>query len=164
MKTAVVIIDVQNYFINEETIELPSKIAHFIQNNKFDYILFTRFVNSEKSNYIKLLNWRKCFSPPDIDIHPAFERFITSDNVFSKSSYSVFKATGFTNFLTKNNIKELFLCGIDTDSCVLASAYDAFDLGYNVRVLEDLCLSHSGDDFHSSAIKIINKSIQKEGK
>ncbi|KKQ34360.1 MAG: Isochorismatase hydrolase family protein [Microgenomates group bacterium GW2011_GWA2_37_6] len=73
----------------------------------------------------------------------------------------MFKAPGFTVFLKKHNISRLFLCGIDTDSCVLASAYDAFDLGYEVKVIKNLCKSHSGDDFDNAAMKIIDKSIQK---
>jgi len=162
MEKALVVIDVQNYFVNDKTKDLPNKIAAFIQKNKFDHVIFTQFVNNEKSNFVKLLGWRKSFSPPDTDIHPALSKFANPSNTFKKSAYSIFKAPRFLTFLKKHNISKLFLCGIDTDSCVLASAYDAFDLGYEVKVVKELCMSHSGQDFDDAAKKIINKSIQKK--
>jgi len=164
MNTALVVIDVQNYFVNNKTKSLPTRIASFIRTSRFDYVLFTQFVNNENSNFVKLLNWRKCFSSPDIDIHPTLVKFTTQENTFKKTSYSIFKSDGFTDFLKKHNISKLFLCGIDTDSCVLASSYDAFDLGYEIKVIKKLCQSHSGEDYNDAAIKIIDKSIQKDEK
>lgn len=161
MKTALVVIDVQNYFVNEKTKDLPQKIASFIQNSKFDFILFTRFVNKENSNYFKLLNWQKMLTSPDTDIHSSLLKFIKKNNAFEKTSYSIFKARGFVDFLKRNNITKIFLCGIDTDSCVLASAFDGFDLGFDVKVIKNLSLSHSGKAFNEAALKIIDKSIQK---
>lgn len=161
-KTALVVIDVQNYFVNDKTKELPKKIANYIEQNNFDFILFTQFVNQKDSNFIKLLHWEKCFSGPDTNIDLKLKKFVTKDNLFKKTSYSIFKSPTFMKFLKNHNIKKLFLCGIDTDSCVLASAFDAFDLGYEVHVLKELSSSHSGQSFHDTAIKIINKSIQKD--
>lgn len=160
-KTALVVIDVQNYFVNDKTQELPEKIANYIEGNNFDFVLFTQFVNRKDSNFIKLLHWKKCFSAPDIDIDHRLKKFITKENLFTKTSYSIFKSSTFLKFLKKHNIKSILICGIDTDSCVLASAFDAFDLGYNVKVLKDLSDSHSGKDFHEVSMKIISKSIQK---
>jgi len=161
MKNALVVIDVQNYFVNDKTKDLPAKIADYIEKNKFDFVLFTQFVNNEDTSFVKLLNWRKSFSSPGTDIHSDLSMFANSSNTFKKAAYSIFKAQEFSAFLKKNNISKLFLCGIDTDSCVLASAFDAFDLGYEVEVIKDLCKSHSGEDFNDAAVKIIDKSIQK---
>ncbi len=162
MKTALIVIDVQKYFVNEETKNLPQRIGNFIEKSSFDYVLFTQLINSKDSNFVRLLNWNKCFKSPDIDIHPLLLRFITKGNLFQKTSFSIFKSRKLTEFLKKHNITKLLLCGIDTESCILASAFDAFDQGYDVRVLEDLSFSHSGRDFHDAAIKILNKNIQKQ--
>ena len=48
---------------------------------------------------------------------------------------SIFKADGFVDFLMRNSIPKLYFCGIDLDACVLASAFDAFGLGYDFEVL-----------------------------
>jgi len=160
-KNALIVIDVQNYFVNDNTKILPQKIAKFIENNQFDFVLFTRTVNKEGSNFFKILNWKKCTGSPDIDIHPALCRFINKNNLFEKSTYSIFKSEKLAKFLIDNKITKLFLCGIDIGACVLASAYDGFDLGYDIEILIDLCLSHYGKESNNSALKIIEEYLQK---
>ncbi len=161
MKSLLVVIDVQNYFVNEETKYLPAKITEHIRRNKYNFVVFTKFVNKKGSNWFKLLNWNKMTSPPETDIHLSLRNFVKDTNVFEKSTYSIFKNQKFLDFLKKNNITKIYLCGLDIDSCVLASAFEAFDLGYEVKVLEDISYSHYGEDFHKSGIKIIEKDIQK---
>ncbi|HCR80872.1 MAG TPA: hypothetical protein DIV47_00085 [Candidatus Pacebacteria bacterium] len=51
------------------------------------------------------------------------------------------------------------MCGIDTDACVLASAYEAFDLGYEVKVLKDLSRGHDGQEYVAAARKLIDINI-----
>jgi len=160
-KNALIVIDVQNYFVNDNTKILPQKIAKFIENNKFDFVLFAKFVNKEDSNFFKILDWKECTSSPDTDIHSTLSKFVNKNNVFEKSTYSIFKSKKLAKFLKKNNITKLFLCGIDTDACVLASAYDGFDIGYNIEILKDLCLSHYGEKLNNSALNIIETHLQK---
>ncbi len=160
-KKALIVVDVQNYFMNEYTKSIPDKIAHFIQSNKFDIVLFTKFVNHRGSNFFKLLDWKRCLGSPDTDIHPTLVKFINKNNLFEKASYSVFKSDKLVKILKKNNINQVFLCGIDIDACVLSSAFDGFDLGYEVHILRNLSLSHSGKKLDSAALEIINKNLEK---
>lgn len=158
-KNALIVIDVQNYFVNDNTKILPQKIAKFIKNNKFDFVLFTKFVNKEGSNFFKKLNWKKCTGSPDTDIHSALVKFVNKNNVFEKSTYSIFKCEKLAKFLKNNKITKLFLCGIDTDGCVLSSAYDGFDIGYDIEIFKNLCLSHCGEKLNNSALNIIEKNL-----
>jgi len=87
---------------------------------------------------------------------------VNESNLFEKVSYSIFKSNEFANFLKRNQITKLWLCGIDIDACVLASAFDAFDLNYEVEVLTDLSLSHSGERLDNAALKIIKKNLTKK--
>lgn len=160
-KKALIVIDVQNYFVNEKTKKIPRKIANFIRNKKFDFVLFTRFINNKSSNFYKILNWKKCLTSPDTDIHRDFSQFVKSGNLFEKATYSAFKSKKLTRFLKSKGIDELFLCGIDIDACVLATAFDAFDLGYKIHILKDLSKSHSGRKFDRSALNIIEKCLEK---
>lgn len=56
-KSALVVVDVQNYFINEHTKGLPERIQKFIVKNRdsFYYLIFTKFVNKSSSNFVKML-------------------------------------------------------------------------------------------------------------
>ncbi len=159
-KNVLVVIDVQTCFVNKNTKDLPKKIANII-GKTFDYVIFTKFINKKYSNFFKLLNYKKCRSSPEIDIHPALLRFTNENNVFNKTSYSIFKSKKLVTFLKKNKINTIYLCGIDIDACVLASAFEAFDRGYKVKVLESFAKSHSGEEFDKAAQKIIKKNLCK---
>lgn len=160
MKTALIIIDVQNGFISENTKDIPDKIVSYLENNNFDFILFTQFVNSEYSNFFKQLNWKKSMFPPDTEIHASLVKYIKKNNTFTKSTYSIFKASNLLQFLTANKISKLTLCGFNTDECVLASAFEAFDLGFEIQVIDELCASYMKGDLHKAALDIIHHSVQ----
>lgn len=159
---ALLIIDVQNYFIKENTLDIPDKIAAYIENNSFDFLVFTKFINNEESSFFKLLNWQKCTSSPDIDIDERLVNIANKSMVFEKNTYSIFKAKGLREYLDSNNIKVLYMCGIDTDSCILASMYEAFDMGYESHILKHLTFSRGGEDLYSSALKIIKRDLEKD--
>lgn len=60
-------------------------------------------------------------------------------------SYSAFfdndheHATGLNDYLRKKGVESLYLVGLTTDFCVLYSALDALELGYEVSVIRDAC-------------------------
>jgi nicotinamidase/pyrazinamidase len=60
-------------------------------------------------------------------------------------SYSAFfdnarrKSTGLGAYLKSRGVKNVYLVGVATDYCVLYSAMDAIDLGFNVCVIADAC-------------------------
>jgi nicotinamidase-related amidase len=64
------------------------------------------------------------------------------------------------NFFAEYNVSKIYLCGVDIDACVLATAYDGFDLGYDIEVLKDYSLSSSGLELEEPTIKIIEKNLE----
>ena len=161
MKSALIVVDVQNYFLNESTKHLPARIAGYIKSSSFDFVLLTKFVNSRKSNFAKSLGWHNCNSSPDTDIPKELEEFTNGHNVFEKNTFSAFKNVQMVKFLLRNKISKVYLCGTDSDACVLASAYDAFDLGFSVKVVKELCASCNGNDFHEYGRAIIERNLEK---
>lgn len=160
MSKALVVIDAQNGFISDATRDLPEKIATYIQQNAFDFVLFTKFVNDEQSGVSRFLGWSKMRTSTETDIHSSLVPLTTPEHVFIKDTYSAFKAFGFTKFLKANNITEITLCGMDTDACVLATYYDGFDLGYSMNMQDELCGSYSGKSLHEAAIQIIDRNLR----
>src|SRR5207253_9581725 len=65
------------------------------------------------------------------------------DHVFSKGTdpdqeaYSAFQGTGLADWLRGRGVHRLFVAGLATDYCVLASVLDARGEGFEVVVLED---------------------------
>lgn len=154
MKSLLLVIDLQNAFINQNTEKVPSKIEETIASNQYDDVAFTRFVNYEDSLYIKKLNWRGCLSEEDKTIVINTKDY----QVFDKSIYSSVTKE-LIEYIHKNQITEIYLCGINTDCCVLKTALDLFELGYNVYVLENLCGSTYGMERHNQAIDILKRNI-----
>lgn len=60
-------------------------------------------------------------------------------------SYSAFfdnvrmRSTGLGDYLRSRNVTDVYFAGLTTEYCVLYSALDAIDLGFNVFVVIDAC-------------------------
>lgn len=158
MKTALLVIDVQSYFLRQSPAELPARIRAHIDRNKYDHVFFTVFQNIHGSNYEQSLGFSVCNEPRDLQLPPEFADITNPRNTFTKHTYSVFKSQKFKDFLAATGVKQLHICGVDTDACVLATAFEAFDLGYRVRVLFDLCYSRSGLD--PAMQRLITRNLQ----
>lgn len=157
MKSLLLIIDLQNAFINKHTKKLSNKIKQIIDSNQYDNIAFTRFINFENSIFAKKLNWTGCLKDEDKKI-----MIDTKNNpIFNKSIYSAVSKQ-LIDYIKKNKITKIYLCGIDTECCVLKTAFDLFELGYDVYVLKDYCSCMHGVRRHNAALAILSRNIGKD--
>lgn len=162
MKSALLVIDVQEYFLNEITRDIPVKIARFILNNgdKFDFILFFKFVNERKSNWVKILDWERMLKPEETIIASDLRKFLKKDNVFiKKAAFSIFRVEKFQEFVRDKNISKLYICGLDTHACVYGSTMEGFERGFDVKVIEDLCAASHGTSYHQNAIDSLKRIL-----
>lgn len=159
-KPVLLVIDVQNYFMNQHTRSLPAKIAAHAASGDYGAILFTTFVNNNESNFVKMLGWDKCHSPPDTDICKELAHLANGNNTFEKHTLSAFKSKKLVAHLKDLGAKSLYLCGTDSEACVLSSAFEAFDMGFDVHILKDLCASTNGTMFHDYARTIIERNLE----
>ena len=157
MNKLLLVIDMQKDFINENTKFLIEKIEKLIDENKFNNIVFTRFINNNNSVFYKRLKYTGCTSKEGMKI------------VLSEDSKKIIDKQGYTaltkeciEYINENNIDEIYLCGIDTECCVLKTAFDMFEAGYNVYVLKDYSASTYGEERHNNAIQILERNIGKE--
>ena len=162
MKHAFIVIDVNKYFLKSAPDDLALRIAEHISGSNYDLVVFATFKNKADSNFAVSLNWTKCGSAEDAALPEVFNDFINDQNVFEKPTYSAFAQTSLHAYLQQNQIEELTLCGIDTDACVLATAFSAFDLGYVTNVNFDL--TYSNNDLEEAAQAIIKESILPQDK
>lgn len=94
------------------------------------------------------------------------------DRIFHKGqmphldSYSAFfdnahlNSTGLGEFLKEKGVKEIYLAGVALDYCVLASALDALDLGFDVYLINDAC---AGVNAQEGDCAIALEIIQEKG-
>ena len=83
-KNALVIIDVQNYFVSKHTKTSSKKIKNLYKLIDFDYVTFSKYINNLKSNHYKILQWDECQNSPSIDIDVELLEISTSTNDTSR--------------------------------------------------------------------------------
>ncbi|MGN6771510.1 MAG: cysteine hydrolase family protein [Rhizobiaceae bacterium] len=76
-----------------------------------------------------------------------------------KHRYSPFDNTDLQHLLRNLGIDTLVICGVNTNNCVLCSCFEAFNRDYRVILVEDVCASMNGPDYHDAAIKLIRSSL-----
>ena len=77
------------------------------------------------------------------DLQAYYEQTADLANVYwtDKRHYSAFAGTDLDIRLRERGITDLTLIGVDTDICVLHTAVDAYNLGYQITVVSDAVAS-----------------------
>ena len=138
MSKLLLVIDVQKDFINNNTMEYVPKIEELINSNKYENVAFTKFINSKESLWYKKLNYSGCMTEEGQSIVIDTKNY----KVFEKAVYSSLNYE-LKEYIRENNIKEIHLCGFETNACVQKTALDLFESGYDVYVLKDYCMTSS---------------------
>jgi nicotinamidase-related amidase len=73
-----------------------------------------------------------------------------------KEGYSAFSAPGFMGLLRRLGARELVVCGVETDVCVLATVHGAVDRGVPVWLVEDAVASGS-PEAHAAALTVMGR-------
>ena len=130
-----VVIDVQKGYMKPEYAGLPDRIRKHIDHSGYDHILFGKFMNQKGSNFVRLLGQDNFYDPEETNIVPELADLAVPERTFERTAYSLFKSSKFRAYLEGEGIRRMDLCGLVADSCVLATAFEGFDLGYEMRVL-----------------------------
>ena len=154
MNNLLLVLDLQKSFINDNTKDLPKKIEQLIKLGQYDHVVFTRFINSENSIWYQRLNYRGCLSEEDKEIIINTENYTVMD----KKIYTAFN-NQLIHYIMNNHIDKIYLCGLETECCVLKTALDLFENEYEVYVLEKYCACTHGKERHDNAIKILSTTI-----
>lgn len=83
-------------------------------------------------------------SLPDALQLPANARIVDKATQSDKDAYSAFEGTDLDTWLRERGVRRLFIGGLATDYCVLNTANDALDHGYDVVLLEDAVRAING--------------------
>jgi biuret amidohydrolase len=91
--------------------------------------------------------------PPDLAAQPG-------DYVIrSKKRLSAFYGTELDTLLRALGTDTVVLCGINTNTCVLCTAFDAFNRDLRVVVAQDAVASMYGDDLHALGLENIRRCL-----
>jgi nicotinamidase-related amidase len=118
--------------------------------------LFTQFINHPDSPYARYMNWNRLTDPAETAIVSSLAPH--AEIVFTKSIYTSLTPE-VLQFLKDRQIETVYICGIDTDCCVLQTAVDLFEQTIHPYVLLDYCASNGGPESHEAAIRVLTRSI-----
>lgn len=167
-----IVIDVQNGFITSvEHDKRAMQIAKLAKSGNFNKIIATRFINYTGSMYEKCFKWYDLKTIESIDLYAPLKDIVTT--VFNKITYNPVNNNFIDALMQLNNgkrPKKVYLCGLDTDACVLATTIGLFEHNIIPVVLENYCFSTGGEqdlswccNYGSSDCPLINKNAKCEG-
>ena len=130
MSKVLIVVDMQKGFMTKDIyIELNNKIQNLLDSGCYENVYFTKFINTKNSLYQTRLNW---FGLTDEE-STSLSLDYPSGVIFEKAGY------GLTDEQIKElaclNEKEIDVCGIETDACVYAIAFQLFDNGIFPNIL-----------------------------
>ena len=150
------VIDFQNEFINEVTKNSLNELKDLIDSNKYDDILFTRFINS-KDNPCYKIGWDGCLDEDSIKIPIDTKDY----QIIDKTTYSAYNDE-LIQYIKNHNIENIYLAGFDIDCCVLATAFNLFENNYNTYVLKDYVYSCLSQEMKDITLDILERCIGKD--
>ena len=160
-KPVLVVVDVQNGFINEHSQPVIPVIVDLVRRWQAAHgdIVFSRYLNYADSPFERLIGWTKMADGPETEIVTELLPYVSPQtSVVDKYIYTLFTPEG-TRLVDERGWTDLYVCGIDTDICVLKTAVDAFEHNLTPWILQDACVSHAGPKAHAAGLFIAGRFI-----
>ena len=132
-KTALLIIDIQNFYYPDGKWELENPEAAGLNAQK----ILHRF----RELGMTVVHVRHD-SDPGGEIHKVVEP-TEGEKVITKKNINAFLDTDLLIYLEEKGIRNLVICGMQTHMCVEAATRAAHDYGYQCTVVEDACATRS---------------------
>lgn len=154
MKTALIIIDVQNILVETgfQTKQMLDKISYLQEEARLKNveIIYIQHIESPEAAHSE--EW---------ELSPLLNRR-TYEKVFQKNYNSIFKETRLKEYLDKQEIKQLILCGMQTEYCVDTSVKVGFEFGYHLIIPEGTVTTFDGEDPSAEDINDFYQTIWAE--
>lgn len=147
------IVDVQAGFINPSTGHIPEAVERL--QDRFAIVFASRFENAPDSPFRRWKGLAR-FAPGMPETALAFTPRADA-SIFAKGGYSA--ATDAVIAGARVADSPVYLCGIATDNCVLATAIDLFEAGIRPVIVADACASHAGPDYHEAGLLLLKRLL-----
>jgi len=156
-KTALIIIDVQNFYYPGGIVPLENPESASLNCKK----LLERF-RTEDQMIIHVGHKVRENGEIYTDVAP-----LEGEKIVMKSEVSAFNGTELTAYLQENNVSKLVICGMQTHMCVEGAVRAGYDLGFEVVLVGDACATRTlkvgddtvaGADVHKSTLGTLDRN------
>jgi len=153
-QSALMVVDVQQGFVTRENRHVVAPLERL--QARFGHVVVTRFHNPPSSPFRDLMQYDR-FGPGSPDTELAFapraDAFIVDRPLYTCVTEALLRQ------LDAWHLTEIYVAGIATEACILKTVIDLFEHHITPWVIEDLCDSDKGAEFHEPAMKVIGKLI-----
>lgn len=154
------VIDVQNGFINENTKQVPEALIKHVKNYHYDLIIATRFINKVDSLYQTELNMKEMtMLSPKTKLAQGIGEL--ADIVIMRSTYTAL-TEDVIRLLSKNALDQVYIAGLNIESSIMATAFNLFDRDIKPIILSQLCGTAKGENMKQSALEMLAHNIGKD--
>lgn len=150
------VVDVQRQFVTPRTAHLPARIVAALPGYRF--AVLSRLVPDEDSPVVRWKGFRA--APADapesaLAVEPpsGAETLVTL-----KTSFSALTAEA-RAWLAERGVREIHVCGMDTDLCVTRTLHDVMEAGFEPALRADLCASAAGEELHRHGLAVARRLI-----
>lgn len=160
-KRALLIVDVQSAFIDKRNHYILQNIKNLIHKVHYDLYIEVIFHAEKGSIWDKQTKWT-CPKDKGFNTVNVILESLKNKKVYhiEKNTKSAFKGNkNIFKILKNNTIAEVHIVGTETNDCILATAYEAFDLGFFTYVIEECCQSASLTELHKKAIDLLRRQM-----
>lgn len=138
MKSALVIIDIQNFYFGPDGLENPEQAA---DNTKQVLDCFRK--HNLPIYHVQHMSEEMAALAPEkrekaVDIYPLLAP-MNGEKVYIKHAPSAFYKTGLSDDLLSQGVTHLVICGMMSHMCIDTSVRAAMDYGFTVTLIDDTC-------------------------
>ena len=163
-KAALLVLDMQNYFIDRNSnAHVPSAGTIILPVNKlisFMYergrpVIFTKHITSDEPHDLMKKMWKD--NIPDEEHISGIINHIDSSKgiVLTKNFYSAFRKTGLNKLLKELGVEQLIITGVMTHLCCETTARDAFSRYFEVFFVIDGTATYT-EELHVGTLRSIS--------
>ena len=155
-RKALILVDIQPAFLKSHNRSVLAKIQNLLKQVTYDLYIECVFFAEKGSIWDVQTNWI-CPRGKRTATVKEIKSFLPKNTIrIEKMAKSAFKGNvPLQSVLNKKGIKEVHIVGLDTNDCVLATAYESFDLGFFTYVIEDCCASSGPAALHKHAVALL---------
>ena len=148
------IVDLQQGFVTNENRHVVEPLERL--QARFAHVVVTRFHNPPCSPFRDLMHYDR-FGSGSADTELAFvarpDAFVVERPLYTCVTQALLRQ------LDEWRLDEIYVAGVATEACILKTVIDLFEHHITPWVIEDLCDSDKGAEFHAPAMKVIGKLI-----
>ena len=153
-ETALLVIDMQNYFLEKDSpayfpnseliINNVNKLIEFAEFNNLPIIYTLQDNPSGKNNHaITMQKWWEQLPCSHYSCLSNKIKITDKSITLKKQTYSAFQFTGLDKYLDENKIDNLIICGLKTNLCCETTARDGFIKNYNIIFVADANITNN---------------------